>query len=143
MKKNVMIAVILLAVGLATFGTAKYLVDRDWHKPLNEGYANFIGLSRMTLEQWDDRASIGVTTVTDNSSLAAFVALLNGTRKTLTYSVNDDPGAKSYLRIDLDCEPGRMFLYADGDAHYLEIPYEGVWRLDSEAAVAIYAIYTR
>lgn len=143
MKKNVMIAVILLALGLAALGTAKYLIDRDWHKPLNEVYGNFIGLSGMTLEQLDDRASIGVTTVTDDSSLAEFVELLKSTRKTLAYSVNDDPGKKSYLRIDLDCEPGRIFLYADGDAHYMEIPYEGVWRLDSEVATAIYAIYTR
>lgn len=96
------------------------------------------------LEQFNEYESLGPASLTDSGDIESVLSALSGARKTLRQSVNDHPIQSNDLVISLDCSGVRrtLFLYAEGNAYYIEEPHVGIYKSDRDASVALYQIYT-
>jgi len=94
-------------------------------------------------EQFNEYESLGPVSITDRGDLETVLSALSGAKKTLRQSVNDYPIQSNYLviRLNLSEEHRTLFLYADGNAYYVEEPYVGVYKSNRDTSVAIYKIY--
>ncbi|EGW37456.1 hypothetical protein DOT_4685 [Desulfosporosinus sp. OT] len=99
----------------------------------------------MEMEKINEGTSVGRTTVKDSEDIKTVLSALSGARKTLTQSVNDYPTQENYLvvRLVLEREKKTLYLYTQGNGYYVEEPYIGVYKYqsDSETNAAIHKIY--
>ena len=95
------------------------------------------------MEQFNEGVSVGPVTLADNTDIEMVLSALSGAKKTLRKSVNDTPTQKNYLiiRLILEDEMRRLFLYSKGGSYYIEVPYAGVYKSNRSASVEIYKIY--
>lgn len=96
------------------------------------------------LEQFNEYESLGPVSLTDSGDMESVLSALSGAKKALRQSVNDHPIQSNYLVISLDCSEVHrtLFLYAEGNAYYIEETYVGVYKSSRDASVALYQIYT-
>ena len=104
-----------------------------------------ISVLSMKMEQIKEGTSVGRTTVTDSEDIKTVLSALSGAQKTLTQSVNDYPAQENYLvvRLVLEKEEKTLCLYTQGNEHYVEEPYIGVYKYksDRETNAGIYKIF--
>ena len=98
----------------------------------------------ITLPQADKITSIDITieenTVShsDKTWMSEIIADISSSKPTKKESVQDVPQAESYIRIDFRHETGTeteiitIFAYEDRGKYYLEQPYQGIYKIDSQ-----------
>ena len=94
----------------------------------------------ITLPQADEITSIDITieenTVShsDKTWISEIIANISSSEPTKKESVQDVPQAESYIKIDFQFETGTstLFVYEDSGKYYLEQPYQGIYKIDSQ-----------
>ena len=94
----------------------------------------------ITLPQADEIASIDITfeenTVShsDKTWMSEIIADISSSEPTKKESVQDAPRVESYIKIDFRLETGTItiFAYEDRGKYYLEQPYQGIYKIDSQ-----------
>lgn len=94
----------------------------------------------ITLPQTDEITSIDITvgenTVShsDKTWISEIIANISSSEPTKKESVQDVPQAESYIKIDFQFETGTstLFAYEDSGKYYLEQPYQGIYKIDSQ-----------
>ena len=94
----------------------------------------------ITLPQTDEITSIDITvgenTVShsDKTWISEIIANISSSEPTKKESVQDVPQAESYIKIDFQFEAGTstLFVYEDSGKYYLEQPYQGIYKIDSQ-----------
>lgn len=94
----------------------------------------------ITLPQTDKITSIDITvgenTVShsDKTWISEIIANISSSEPTKKESVQDVPQAESYIKIDFQFETGTstLFAYEDSEKYYLEQPYQGIYKIDSQ-----------
>lgn len=94
----------------------------------------------ITLPQTDDITSIDITvgenTVnhTDKTWMSEIIADISDSEPTKKESVTDVPQVESYIRIDFYFNTGTstLFAYEDSRKYYVEQPYQGIYKIDSQ-----------
>jgi len=71
--------------------------------------------------------------VVSDDELQQLITCINGAVPTRTISVNDYPSVRPYYVIEIKTTERlfRYMLYDDNGATYVELPYEGVYGIDS------------
>jgi hypothetical protein len=84
----------------------------------------------MKIEHISDGENAGYVETMDQGAIEAILSALSGSRKTLSYSVNDYPTQNDYfiVRLTLAAEERTLCLYSEGNAYYVEEPYIGIYR---------------
>ena len=93
-----------------------------------------------TLPQTDEITSIDITvgenTVShsDKTWISEIIANISSSEPTKKESVQDVPQAESYIKIDFQFETGTstLFAYEDSGKYYVEQPYQGIYKIDSQ-----------
>ena len=94
----------------------------------------------ITLPQADKITSIDITieenTVShsDKTWMSEIIADISSSEPTKKESVQDCPQVESYIKIDVQFETGTstLFAYEDSGKYYLEQPYQGIYKIDSQ-----------
>ncbi|WP_270270339.1 DUF5301 domain-containing protein [Enterocloster clostridioformis] len=94
----------------------------------------------ITLPQTDDITSIDITvgenTVNhaDKTWISEIISDISSSEPTNKESVQDVPQAESYIKIDFQFETGTstLFAYEDSGKYYIEQPYQGIYKIDSQ-----------
>lgn len=94
----------------------------------------------ITLPQTDEITSIDITvgenTVShaDKTWISEIIANISSSEPTKKESVQDVPQAESYIKIDFQFETGTstLFAYEDSGKYYVEQPYQGIYKIDSQ-----------
>ena len=94
----------------------------------------------ITLPQIDEITSIDITvgenTVShsDKTWISEIIANISSSEPTKKESVQDVPQAESYIKIDFQFEAGTstLFAYEDSGKYYVEQPYQGIYKIDSQ-----------
>ena len=94
----------------------------------------------ITLPQTDKITSIDITvgenTVShsDKTWISEIIADISSSEPTKKESVQDFPQVESYIKIDFRLETGTstIFAYEDRGKYYLEQPYQGIYKIDSQ-----------
>lgn len=94
----------------------------------------------ITLPQADEITSIDITfgenTVThlDKTWISEVISDLSGSEPTRKESVQDVPQAENYIKVELRLKTGIriLFAYEDTGKYYIEQPYQGIYRIDSQ-----------
>ena len=94
----------------------------------------------ITLPRADEITSIDITfeenTVShsDKTWISEIIADISSSEPTKKESVQDVPQAESYIKIDFQFETGTstIFAYEDSDKYYIEQPYQGIYKIDSQ-----------
>ena len=80
--------------------------------------------------------TIGESTVShsDKTWISEIIADISSSEPTKKESVQDVPQAESYIKIDFQFETGTstIFAYEDSGKYYIEQPYQGIYRIDSQ-----------
>ena len=68
----------------------------------------------------------------DKTWMSEIIADISSSKPTKKESVQDDPQAESYIRIDFRHETGTItiFAYEDRGKYYLEQPYQGIYKIE-------------
>lgn len=94
----------------------------------------------ITLPQTDEIASIDITvgenTVShsDKTWISEVITDISGSEPTKKESVQDVPKVENYIKIDFRFETGTstIFAYEDSGKYYIEQPYQGIYKIDSQ-----------
>ena len=98
----------------------------------------------ITLPQADKITSIDITIAentvshSDKTWISEIIADISSSEPTKKESVQDVPQAESYIRIDFRHETGTetetitIFAYEDSGKYYIEQPYQGIYKIDSQ-----------
>ena len=96
----------------------------------------------ITLPQADEITSIDITieenTVShsDKTWISEVIADISSSEPTKKESVQDCPQVESYIKIDFQFETGTststIFAYEDSGKYYIEQPYQGIYKIDSQ-----------
>lgn len=94
----------------------------------------------ITLPQTDEITSIDITfgenTVShsDKTWISEIIADISSSEPTKKESVQDCPQVESYIKIDFQFETGTstIFAYEDSGKYYIEQPYQGIYKIDSQ-----------
>ena len=94
----------------------------------------------ITLPRADEITSIDITfeenTVShsDKTWISEIIDDISSSEPTQKESVQDVPQVKSYVKIDFQFKTGTstLFAYEDNKNYYIEQPYEGIYKIDSQ-----------
>ena len=94
----------------------------------------------ITLPQTDEITFIDITfgenTVShsDKTWISEIIADISSSEPTKKESVQDCPQVESYIKIDFQFETGTstIFAYEDSGKYYIEQPYQGIYKIDSQ-----------
>ena len=94
----------------------------------------------ITLPQTDEITSIDITfgentvSYSDKTWISEIIADISSSEPTKKESVQDVPQAESYIKIDFQFEAGTstLFAYEDSGKYYVEQPYQGIYKIDSQ-----------
>ena len=79
---------------------------------------------------------VGESTIShsDKTWISEIIADISSSEPTKKESVQDVPQAESYIKIDFQFETGTstIFAYEDSGKYYIEQPYQGIYRIDSQ-----------
>ena len=92
------------------------------------------------IPQSDEITSIDITvrenTVnhSDKTWISEIITDISSSEPTKKESVQDVPQVESYIKIDFQFETGTstIFAYEDSGKYYIEQPYQGIYRIDSQ-----------
>ena len=92
------------------------------------------------IPQTDEITSIHITvrenTVnhSDKTWISEIITDISSSEPTKKESVQDVPQVESYIKIDFQFETGTstIFAYEDSGKYYIEQPYQGIYRIDSQ-----------
>ena len=92
------------------------------------------------IPQTDEITSIDITvrenTVnhSDKTWVSEIITDISSSEPTKKESVQDVPQVESYIKIDFQFETGTstIFAYEDSGKYYIEQPYQGIYRIDSQ-----------
>lgn len=100
-------------------------------------------VSFIEMEQINDRLSVGCVTITDTEQINEILSAISGAKKTLRYSVNDNPVEHNYLiiKIHTDDKTTTLYLYSDRLCDYVEEPYVGIYRARRNTSKTLYRLY--
>ena len=99
----------------------------------------------ITLPQTEDITSIDITvgenTVnqTDKKWISEIISDISNSEPTNKESITDVPQVKNYIKIDFQLETGTstLFVYEDRGKYYVEQPYQGIYKIDSQLFVQL------
>ena len=94
----------------------------------------------ITLPQIDDITSVDITVGenkvnhTDKAWISEIISDISSSEPTSKQSVQDFPQTESYIKIDFQFETGTstIFAYEENGKHYIEQPYQGIYKIDSQ-----------
>lgn len=94
----------------------------------------------IVLPQTSDIKSVDVTigenTVNhiDETWISEIVSDISNSEPTNKESIQDVPQVESYIKIDFQFETGTstIFAYEENGKHYIEQPYQGIYKIDSQ-----------
>ena len=127
---------VIIVIGvlvLSKYNTRIELIDID-------------AVTSIEMEQINERNSVGIVELINQSDIAALLAHLSSARKaSLTwYAASDDnPTQPDYLAIRISTERGgqNLYLYTYGNREYVYNPYIGIYRIKNETSKKIYRLY--
>lgn len=80
--------------------------------------------------------TIGENTIshTDKTWISGVITDISSSEPTNKESVQDAPLVENYVKIDFQSEAGTSTLFAYGDRgkYYIEQPYQGIYKIDSQ-----------
>ena len=70
----------------------------------------------------------------DKTWISEIITDISSSEPTKKESVQDVPQVESYIKIDFQFETGTstIFAYEDSGKYYIEQPYQGIYRIDSQ-----------
>lgn len=94
----------------------------------------------IALSPTDEITSIDITVGTntvnhsDKAWISEVIADISGAEPTRKESVQDVPRVENYIKIDFQFKIGTstLFAYEDSGKYYIEQPYQGIYRIDSQ-----------
>jgi hypothetical protein len=103
-------------------------------------------VTSIEMEQINERNSVGIVEIINQSDIAALLSHLSSARKaSLTwYAASDDnPTQPDYLAIRISTKRGgqSLYLYTYGNREYVYNPYIGIYRIKNETSKEIYRLY--
>lgn len=71
--------------------------------------------------------------------------LVSAAKPTRRHSYDDNPAARPYYKIEVQTTVNnyRYFIYKEGEAVFLEVPYEGIYKSNDEAFDGIVSLYLK
>ena len=92
------------------------------------------------LPQTSDITSVDVTVGenttnhSDTAWISEIISDISSSEPTSKQSVQDFPQTESYIKIDFQFETGTstIFAYEENGKHYIEQPYQGIYKIDSQ-----------
>ena len=129
--------IVIIVIGvlvLSKYNTRIELIDID-------------AVTSIEMEQINERNSVGIVVINNQSDIAALLIHLSSARKTsLTWyaASNDNPTQSDYLaiRIAAEREGQSLYLYTYGNREYVYNPYISIYRIKNETSKEIYQLYT-
>lgn len=124
--KKFWIAVIIALLGIAVFGGYAVL-DSIFPKAGPIKCFDTESITTVTLVQ-NNGSSVAVET----EDFGEILEIITNARPTRKMSVNDYPTAKTYYTIEVDtaARQYRYFVYVENSQAYIEIPYEGIYKIE-------------
>ena len=74
------------------------------------------------------------TNHSDTAWISEIISDISSSEPTSKQSVQDFPQTESYIKIDFQFETGTstIFAYEENGKHYIEQPYQGIYKIDSQ-----------
>lgn len=128
MKKKT-VAIIVMVVAVLMLGV-HMVYDNIFPKAKPIKQLEISMIESVALSDNGDNAIV----ITDEE-LQKLLSYINGAEATRTMSVNDYPSARPYYVLEIKTAERvfRYMIYEENGTSYAEIPYEGVYEIDSEA----------
>ncbi len=128
MKKRIALICVALACVFAVTG-AYYLFDRIFPKVEYTDCPTVENIISVTIsDNNNEEAQIS------NEVLEKILSGISDAQPSRKQSVNDNPTVSSYCKIEIQTNERLYcyFVYEENGVYYIELPYEGVWRTDSD-----------
>ena len=137
MKKRIAVVCFLLVSVLAVTG-AYYVFDRIFPKSDSIIIPEIENIISATVS--DNSNNEAEITETELGEIVSGVAEAKPTRK---QSVNDYPAVNPHYEIEIQTNDRlySYFVYEEDGVYYVELPYAGVWRTDSELYGAVSMLF--
>lgn len=133
MKKVLLVLVILLAAGLSYWNWPGPAPELPVATDIERVEVTPSEPMRLKLEGTYPAVFKDPMTVEEKEKIADLLSYLSKGRKTRESSVNDQPYVTPYVRFYLVLKDGTdrgFYVYEDGGITYLEVPYEGIYKLN-------------
>ena len=126
----------LFVIGFVGIGLLANPVQKSIELP------NVKEVERIQVEQVQEGNSLGQLRISDKTEMEALLNALANGKTTRRQSVNDFPNVKNYFKIEIFVDDSQTFyLYKINDTYYVEEPYVGIYKAESELHGIVEEIY--